>query len=150
MQPAWRLRPMLAADIDVVHGIERRAYDFPWTRGILQDCLRSGYSSWVCEQRLGRIVGYAFLSMGAGEGHILNLCVDPDWRRQGAAQYLLDHLLGIARAADLGELFLEVRPSNHAAQRLYLANGFTPIGRRANYYASRAGREDALVLSRRM
>ena len=148
MQPAWHLRPMLQADLDVVHGIEQRAYDFPWSRGILEDCLRSGYSSWVCEERLGRIVGYAFLAMGAGEGHILNLCVDPDWRRQGAAQHVLDHLLGIASAAGLGELFLEVRPSNLAAQQLYRANGFVEIGRRPNYYASAAGREDAIVLSR--
>lgn len=147
MQPAWRMRPMLDADLDAVYAIEQAAYEFPWTRGILADCLRSGYSSWVCEARQGEMVGYCFLSMGAGEGHILNVCVSPEWRGRGAGHHMVDQLLTIAGAAGLGELFLEVRPSNKAAIGLYQGFGFRRIATRPNYYRSAAGREDALVFS---
>ena len=147
LDTTWRMRPMLATDLDAVHDIEQAAYDFPWTRGILSDCLRSGYSSWICQARLGELVGYSFLSMGAGEGHILNVCVHPGWRGQGAARHMVSQLLGIADAANLSEVFLEVRPSNKAAIRLYKGFGFRQIARRANYYRAVAGREDALVFS---
>lgn len=147
MQLVWRMRPMLVADLDAVHAIEQAAYEFPWTRGILADCLRSGYSSWVCEARQGEMVGYSFLSLGAGEGHILNVCVSPEWRGRGAGRHMVDQLLTIATAAGLGELFLEVRPSNKAAIGLYKGFGFRRIGTRPNYYRSASGREDALVFS---
>ena len=44
-------------------------------------------------------------------------------------------------------MFLEVRPTNEAATALYLAAGFTQVGRRPRYYPAGDGREDALVMS---
>ena len=44
------------------------------------------------------------------------------------------------------EAFLEVRPSNTAAIRLYLAHGFEQVGMRRGYYQAPDGREDAVVL----
>ncbi|NBS11482.1 MAG: ribosomal-protein-alanine N-acetyltransferase, partial [Gammaproteobacteria bacterium] len=43
------------------------------------------------------------------------------------------------------QLFLEVRASNGAAQRLYDRAGFNELGRRRNYYPTASGREDAMV-----
>ena len=56
-------------------------------------------------------------------------------------------LLRIARARRVDRVFLEVRPSNVAAIRLYDAEGFNEIGRRPRYYPARNGREDALVMA---
>jgi [ribosomal protein S18]-alanine N-acetyltransferase len=44
-----------------------------------------------------------------------------------------------------GEAFLEVRPSNTAAIRLYLSMGFAQVGMRRGYYQAVGGREDAAV-----
>ena len=44
-------------------------------------------------------------------------------------------------------IFLEVRPTNAAAQALYSSAGFVEIGRRKAYYRARIGREDAVVLA---
>jgi ribosomal-protein-alanine N-acetyltransferase len=45
-------------------------------------------------------------------------------------------------------MFLEVRPSNARAIRLYDSLGFNQIGTRNGYYPARnGGREDALVLA---
>ncbi|MDE2219484.1 MAG: GNAT family N-acetyltransferase, partial [Gammaproteobacteria bacterium] len=61
---------------------------------------------------------------------------------------LLTHLLALATAAGAAVVFLEVRPANTGAIRLYEALGFQQIGVRRGYYQAVAGREDALVMRR--
>ncbi len=46
----------------------------------------------------------------------------------------------------MSEAFLEVRPTNTAAIRLYQALGFDQVGMRRGYYQAAGGREDAAVL----
>lgn len=144
---ALGLRPMREADLVAVAGIEGRAYEFPWSAGIFGDCLRVGYSCWVAEAD-GCLAGYAIMSVGAGESHILNLCVDPDLQGRGLGRMLLDHMLDIASRHRASIAFLEVRPSNAAAVHLYRSAGFAMVGTRRGYYPARGGREDALILSR--
>ena len=55
-------------------------------------------------------------------------------------------LLERAHAAAMSEAFLEVRPSNTMAIRLYLSLGFEQVGMRRGYYQAVNGREDAAVL----
>jgi len=133
-------------DLDSVIAIELSAYPFPWTYGIFEDCLRSGYCAWVAA-RGPMICGYGLLSVGAGEAHVLNLCVSPVQRRQGLGNLLLERLLEDARAAGAQRVFLEVRPSNADAVALYDARGFHLITRRPHYYPTHTGREDALVMA---
>lgn len=140
------LRPMSQYDLDSVIAIELAAYPFPWTYGIFEDCLRSGYRAWVAA-RGSMICGYGLLSVGAGEAHVLNLCVSASERRQGLGNLLLERLLQDARAAGAERVFLEVRPSNAEAVSLYDARGFHLITRRPNYYPAHTGREDALVMA---
>jgi ribosomal-protein-alanine N-acetyltransferase len=141
----WRFRPMAAADVMDVVELEQSCYRFPWSEQVFRDCLRVGYDCWVVDA--GDIVsGYGIMSMGAGECHILNLCIDPTLRRRGAGRSLLLALLARARAAGMEQAFLEVRPSNPAAIALYRSLGFEPIGVRRGYYQAEGGREDALVL----
>ena len=142
-----RLRPMTDADVDAVMAIERAAYEFPWTAGILRDCLRVGYCCWVLENDQG-IQAYAVMSIGGGEAHILNLCVHPLQQRKGLGRRLLNHLMDLARRHSADTLLLEVRPSNRAALALYRAAGFSEVGIRKAYYPARNGREDALILAR--
>ena len=146
-QILWHLDPMQPAHLPPVLAIETASYDFPWTEGIFQDCLRVGYSAWIVSDRAGAVLAYAVMSMAAGEAHILNICVAPERRRQGLAQFLLRHLIMLARAASVTLMLLEVRKSNDGAQRLYEGFGFAALGERRGYYPAHAGREDALVLA---
>lgn len=145
-QELWRLAPMHPSHIPQVLEIENRVYPFPWTEGIFHDCLRVGYSSWVVTNTLGEVLAYALMSMAVGEAHILNLCVCPEHQRRGLAQFLMKHLLMVARAGNVTLVLLEVRASNRAAQRLYEGFGFKRLGLRKSYYPADGGREDALVL----
>ena len=146
---AWadtHLRPMTTDDIEVIMAIERRAYEYHWSEGIFRDCLHVGYCCWVCEEG-GAIAGYAVMSVGAGESHILNLCVRPESRRRGLARHLLKHMLNIARGHQADTALLEVRPSNRDAIALYMAAGFNEVGIRKAYYPAANGKEDAIILA---
>lgn len=138
---------MLDSDVSYVLGVESAAYQFPWTEGIFRDCLRVGYTCRVLDIG-GDIAGYGIMSMGAGEAHILNVCIRPEYQCRGFGRKLLLFLLDRARAAGMQEAFLEVRPSNSAAIRLYQSAGFEPVGVRRGYYQATTGREDASVLRR--
>jgi ribosomal-protein-alanine N-acetyltransferase len=146
-QPALRFRPMQDADLEAIMEIERRSYPYPWTRLIFSDCLRAGYSCWICE-RQGVIEGYGVTSIGAGESHLLNLCVRPESQQQGIGRKLLLHLISLARRHNAEMMFLEVRPTNRVARALYESMGFNELGSRREYYPAGHGREDALILAR--
>jgi ribosomal-protein-alanine N-acetyltransferase len=93
------------------------------------------------------VAGYGLLSVAAGEAHLLNLCIDPACQGRGLGRRLLELLLRRAAARTARTVFLEVRPSNQRALRLYRAAGFDEIGHRKDYYPDGAGREDAVILS---
>ena len=147
--PEVSIRPMLEIDLPDIAAIELLSYAFPWSENIFRDCLRVGYTCRVLDVA-GQIIGYGVMSLGAGEAHILNVCVRDEYRNVGFGRRLLDNLLVRAAAAGVSEAFLEVRPSNLAAIRLYQRLGFEQIGIRRGYYQAPDGREDAIVLKREL
>ncbi len=146
---APQLRPMREHDLAQIVALEQRAYPFPWSLGIFADCLRVGYCCWTLEADAA-VAGYCIMSVAAEEAHVLNVCVAPEYRRQGHARRMLEHLVEVARRHRATVIFLEVRPSNPAAITLYLDFGFRRLAVRRNYYPAQQGREDALVLALRL
>ncbi|MEP7311169.1 MAG: ribosomal protein S18-alanine N-acetyltransferase [Pseudomonadota bacterium] len=145
--PEVLIRDMTHEDVPQVMAMELTAYTFPWSDGIFRDCLRVGYVCCVVELD-SILIGYAVMSTGAGEAHVLNLCIAELYRGKGIGGQLLAHLMEFARSLGVHEAFLEVRPSNTAAIRLYQSQGFAQIGMRRGYYQAVGGREDAVVLRR--
>lgn len=86
----------------------------------------------------GAVVAFLVSRAVAGEAEILNLAVDPAFRRRGAASTLV-------RSLDSEVVFLEVRESNQAAIRLYANLGFQQQGSRPNYYTDPP--DNALVMA---
>lgn len=146
VKPVIQVRGMRIEDVATVSTLENVSYEFPWSAGIFSDCVKAGHPCWVLSVD-SVIAGYGILSMGAGEAHLLNICVDPAYRGQGLGRHLLGRLLDIARWNGAERLFLEVRPSNPLAKALYESVGFSEIGRRPRYYPARNGREDAIVMA---
>src|SRR6187455_2085222 len=105
--PEVQIRPMMEMDLPEVAGIEQRSYAFPWSENIFRDCLRVGYTCRGLDLA-GQIIGYGVMSLGAGEGHILNVCVRDEYRTVGFGRRLLENLLERAAAAGVTEAFLEV------------------------------------------
>ena len=145
-----QFRIMLYTDLREVLSIEKRAHTFAWTDSILRDCIRAGYRCRVLENPHSFIQSYGVMSAAAGEAHILNLSVRPELQGRGLARRMLDHLLELARTVEVQTVFLEVRPSNGRAVRLYTSAGFCEIGLRLGYYPAARGREDALVMAKEL
>jgi len=148
-EPLTTVREMNHDDLSMVSDIERRSYEFPWSHGVFRDCLLAGYKC-LALIREDHVAGYAILSVAAGEAHILNLCIDPEFRALGYGERMLDELLYRARSASVREIFLEVRPSNKAATALYRKKGFHQVAARPAYYQANEGREDAAVLAKKL
>jgi ribosomal-protein-alanine N-acetyltransferase len=143
---AFEVRMMLEDDLPEVMSIERRAYKHHWTMGIFRDCLRVGYFCQVMLQD-NQIVAYGVMSHGAGEAHVLNICVRPERQGEGIGRVMMESLVTAARRIGAETLLLEVRPSNKPAVRLYHSMGFNEVGSRKNYYPDGdRGREDALLM----
>ena len=144
---ALTLRTMTYADLKLVIDIEERAYSHPWTIGIFRDCIRVGYNCWAC--LLGNsVIGYGVVMLAAGEAHILNICVDPEYQGHGYGRKILRHLVMRCSTTDIDMVILEVRRSNSHAKRLYQSEGFHELGIRKDYYPADEGREDAIIYAR--
>jgi len=140
-----KLRPMRASDLDRIMEIEPVIYTHPWTRGNFEDSMRVGYSCWVIDCG-GVVTGYGVLMIGVREAHLLNLSIAPEWQRRGLGRTLLEHFVRIGRDSDAQQMFLEVRPSNTWARRMYADYGFRDVSVRRGYYPGAGGREDAILM----
>jgi ribosomal-protein-alanine N-acetyltransferase len=143
------LRRLIDGDLDRIMEIELAAYPYPWTRGIFADCIKLGYECWGL-QAGDQLIGYCIQTHAAGENHLLNLCIAPDWQKQGLGSLLLDHAIRLACRQNCHCIFLEVRPSNPAGIQLYEKNGFIIFGKWSDYYRSEQGKEDAIVMRREL
>lgn len=145
----YKLRRMLPGDMPAVLTNERLSYTHPWSQGTFSDCMKSGYECWILTVG-AEVIGHGILSVAASESHLLNACVIPEFQGRGFGRILVEHLLSRAEARDARRVFLEVRPSNRIAYKLYETLGFNEIGVREDYYPAFVGREDALVLAREL
>ncbi len=139
------IRRLGMQDVDRIYEIEQIAYPFPWTHGIFVDCMRVGYACFGLQ--IGKdLAGYTILSSAAGEAHLLNLCIHPDWQHRGYGSLLLEYAINHVARLDNEAIFLEVRASNVRAANLYENRGFKVIGHRHAYYSAGKRREDAIVM----
>lgn len=143
----WVFTRLSESDLDEILPLEAVGHAIPWSRDIFQDCMRVGY--YCVQLKVNQVVVvYAVLSAAAGEAHILNVCVNVAFRRQGYGKLAVEHLLDVAKHNHVDTVFLEVRPSNDKAINLYDSLGFLEIGQRKGYYPKKeGGREDALVMA---
>lgn len=148
----YKIRPIHLDDLISVIEIEQSSFPSPWDQSVFfQLALSSGRfliddDSIVIMNVIGKkgsVIGYvAWEEYGEdNHGHILNLAVHTDYRRQGIGQKLLDHALTTMKSSKIETCELEVRNSNHWARHLYENAGMMAVDRRVGYYES----EDAII-----
>ena len=131
--------------LEGVAEIERLCFpDEPWSVSSLATlCCESGIG-FACVEPDGTVSAYVGMTYAAGEGSITNVATHPDYRCGGRGAAVLRALLRFAKESCPDGVYLEVRPTNEAALRLYAREGFVTVGRRKNFY--RHPTEDALIL----
>ncbi len=145
---SFMLRPAMEADLEQVVRIENASFADPWGAGDFRSVLEVPQAIFlVAVEESSRVIAGYVLTMALFEdSEVLNIAVDPPFRRAALGARLLDATLDEANRRGAKVTFLEVRESNEAARRLYRSRGFEEISRRKNYYRNPA--EDALVLRR--
>ncbi|MBF0368340.1 MAG: ribosomal protein S18-alanine N-acetyltransferase [Magnetococcales bacterium] len=141
------LRAMVEGDAKKAAALDLAMGTPPWSSGMFLEELRLGSHCRVLVGPQGDLAGFLVARPQFDEWHIMTLGVARTLRRQGWGRRLVENLLEEADQAGCPKLLLEVRRSNVGAQALYRALGFTLLHTRRNYYATRQGREDALVMT---
>ena len=142
----YNIVPMDRSHIPQIAQLEQECFSTPWSEAMLTEVLFDSQASFiVAESEDGGVLGYAGLQVVLDEGYIDNIAVEPNARRHGVADELLDVFCRFGEA-NLAFLTLEVRASNAPAIALYRKHGFEEAGRRKNYYTKPT--EDAVIMTR--
>lgn len=125
--------------------IDHQVYPRPWSLGLyLGELSTTEGRSYLVARQGTQVVGYAGLMVIVGDAHVTTVAVAPAHQHRGLATRLLLVLLRDALVLGAERVTLEVRASNHEAQRLYSRFGFAPAGVRKAYYVD--NREDAVIM----
>jgi ribosomal-protein-alanine N-acetyltransferase len=140
------LRRLALADLLEIEEIERRSYPTPWSRSMFAGELAKPASISLGAFEGEQLAGYMIISRYVDAWHVMNIAVDPEFRRRGIATALLERLFEQTDDGSRRGYTLEVRVSNDGAIKLYERLGFEARGIRRGYYTD--NREDALIMWR--
>ncbi len=141
-----RIVKMDEAHVPQVARLERLCFCDPWSEKSIASELQNPLSLWLVAQEDGRVLGYVGSQTVLDESDMMNVAVDPEFRRQGIARALIEALIAALAEGGSRCLRLEVRVGNESARSLYERMGFRKLGLRKNYYQN--PREDALILGK--
>lgn len=146
--PRFVIRDLAPEDLDGVMDIERVSFPTPWSRKMFEEEIERGFSDAIAAvaDPGGEILGYAICWTVAEESHLLNIAVRADARGAGIGGSLVRECIRRGARGRAGRIYLEVRPTNEPALRLYRREGFRFAGIRKRYYTDTG--EDAIVLTR--
>ncbi|HFI2691676.1 TPA: ribosomal protein S18-alanine N-acetyltransferase [Streptococcus suis] len=113
----------------------------PWTLEQIASSMTSQDEDYYLAFEGQELVGFLAVQTVLDEMEILQIAVKADFQRLGIASQLMAAVMDWD-----GDIFLEVRESNSAAQALYTRQHFTQIGKRKDYY--RHPVEDAVMMKR--
>lgn len=113
--------------------LEKLCFSEPWSAEALSILTQPGGLG-VAALQDGHAVAYGGMTYVLDEGNITNIAVRPEYRKHGFGRAVTEKLLAEAQQKQLKNVFLEVRQSNDAAQRLYERVGFRRCGIRKNFY----------------
>lgn len=158
--PKLTLRYMRGQDLNQVVAMDKASFDAPWSMrsyhfevhesqcsfmAVLEVQAQhpaQGFKRLVSQLRgieqptevQKTLVGYGGLWKIEDESHISTIASHPDYRGRGYGELVLCGMLLRAIALGAAYTVLEVRVSNHVAQRLYRKYGFEVVATKHNYY----------------
>ena len=142
---------LTSTEIPKVLFIEERNSDDPWTQIQFTTSIENSNNLCYCLNLNGKTVGYLIAMLAPDSADILNIGVDPGFKRQGYGRALLKHFIEDLGKRNIGEILLEVRSANKSAIQFYKRQGFKEISVRKNYYMknskNQSQSEDGIMMS---
>lgn len=136
---------MTSKHIDDVCEIENECFSLPWSKTSFQNEInKNKHALYFVAIKKCQVVGYVGMWHIVNEGHMTNIAVKKQFRNQGIATKLINHLFEIGKSYNMIGITLEVRVSNLSAKKLYEKLGFNLEGIRKEYYDD--NREDAFIM----
>lgn len=129
------IRQGRTSDTDRIYEIGTLCFTDVWRRETVTHDLEDNHSSWYIVAEVdGQVVGYGCFWFVADEGQLVNIGVDPAFRRRKLGELLLQKGIEEAKQREMKTMFLEVRVSNTPAQKMYEKFGFQNLGLRKKVY----------------
>jgi [ribosomal protein S18]-alanine N-acetyltransferase len=135
------LRHAIAEDVAGIVAIEHLSFDYAGER-FSERRIRYLIGSERCivtvaqveDWMAGWVAGHTARRNGGPWARVYALAIHPDARGRKLGPKLLGQMIAALRRRVSGPLYLEVRPDNHPAVKLYEKFGFTPCARLPDYY----------------
>ena len=141
---------LTSIEIPSVLSIEEQNSDDPWSQLQFTTSIENSNNLCYCLSLNGKTIGYLIAMLAVDTADILNIGINPDFKRQGYGTALLNHLIEELRKRKIGEILLEVRAGNKSAIQFYKKQGFEEISVRKNYYTknskNKSQREDGIIM----
>ena len=141
---------LTSIEIPSVLSIEEQNSDDPWSKSLFTTSIENSKNLCYCLIQNGKTIGYLIALLALDSADILNIGIDPDFKRQGYGTSLLNHLIKELRKRNISEILLEVRAGNKSAIQFYKRQGFEEISVRKNYYTknskNQSHREDGIIM----
>ncbi len=118
------------------HLTQTLGYDF-----LKQELNTNPYTYMIGYEKEEKLIGYLSARIFEDHAEILNIVVEKEFQKQGIGTKLLQTLINEVETRTIKSVILEVRASNHNAQKLYQTLGFEKILTKPNYYPN----EDAYI-----
>jgi ribosomal-protein-alanine N-acetyltransferase len=141
----FSIRQVKVEDLDKIYELETLCFKDPYPKNLLYILFSLYPELFLVTETGNKIVGYVSgLVRRDGYGHIVSICIHPDYRRKGlgtAMMYAIEKILkenfGVCRYR------LEVRVSNEVAIKLYHKLGYRIVKTIPKYYLDN---EDAYLM----
>lgn len=139
------IAPMEKIDVAKIAELEKLCFSAPWSENAIAEELDNENAHFLVARFDRKVLGYIGIHEVCGEAYIDNIAVNPDYRRLGLGEKLLQ--AAQKNAFDRGCEFvtLEVRKSNENAISLYKKIGYQTVGERKNFYTNPT--ENAVIMT---
>lgn len=130
--------------VDEIYKIEEESFFSPWSKKSIKEEVNNDLGRYIVLTIDDKVVAYGGFWLVLDDANINNIAVKEEFRGNGLSKLLMNELIIMAKDESAKNMYLEVRESNHIAQKLYRGLNFKMIGLRKGYYVDTD--EDAIVM----
>ncbi|NLC66869.1 MAG: ribosomal protein S18-alanine N-acetyltransferase [Clostridium sp.] len=125
---------MQEVHVEDVYKISKDSFPMPWSK---EELIKEVYRNKSCNLvalKDNKVIGFVQSWFFIDEADIINIAVNKKFRNNKIGHKLLIAVLENLKKSNIDTVFLEVRISNHQAEKLYKSVGFKVLYIRENYY----------------